>query len=117
MTIWWTVSATRKCSVQPKYKRMLKGMLRKERCPRDTWFVYILECSDSTFYTGVTKDLDRRLTMHNNGKASRYTRIRRPVAVVYYEKLKGRAKALSRECRIKAMPRPAKEKLINKGDR
>jgi len=101
--------------VQPKYKIMLKGMLKKEKCPREVWFVYILECFDKTFYTGITKDLARRLAMHNNGKASRYTRIRRPVAMVYHEKLKGRARALSRECRIKALPRLAKEKLIQGG--
>ena len=94
---------------------MLSGMLKKEKRPRDVWFVYILRCKDGTFYTGITKDLDRRVTMHNSGKASRYTRIRRPVALIYQERLKGRARALSRECSIKAMPRAAKEKLI-KGD-
>lgn len=92
---------------------MLKGMLRKERRGRkETWFIYVLRCKDDTFYTGVTKDIDRRLKMHNNGKASRYTRTRRPVALIYQEKARGRAKALVRECAIKAMSRKIKEKLI-----
>lgn len=101
--------------MQPKYKRMLEGMLKKEKRPRDIWYVYVLLCRDRTFYTGITKDLDRRLMMHNNGKASRYTRVRRPVALLYQERLKGRARALSRECVIKAMSRQAKEKLVQQG--
>jgi len=98
--------------VQPKYKKMIKGMLKAEKRPRDTWFIYILRCKDKTFYTGITKDLERRLSMHNNGRASRYTRSRLPVKLIYQERLKGRARALSRECRIKALPRKSKEKLI-----
>lgn len=96
------------------YKRMLDGMMRtKNKYHREVWYIYILRCQDATFYTGVTKDLERRLKMHNSGKASRYTRIRRPVVMIYHEQAKGRAKALVRECAIKAMSRQAKERLVN----
>ena len=51
----------------------------------DQWFVYILRCADDSFYTGITKDLVRRLGQHNAGTASRYTRARLPVAMEYSE--------------------------------
>ena len=101
--------------MESKYKKMIKGMLRKDKKrKKEPWFVYVLRCADASFYTGITKDLARRLKMHNNGKASRYTRTRRPVMLIYQEKAKGRAKALARECAIKAMSRKVKEKLIKK---
>ena len=100
--------------MKPRYKRMLAGMQAKED-PENTpepWFLYILECADGSFYTGVTKDLDRRLKQHNDGKASRYTRTRRPVRMRYTEDCPGRAAALVRECQVKALSRKAKEKLV-----
>ncbi|MFH1622358.1 MAG: GIY-YIG nuclease family protein [Candidatus Omnitrophota bacterium] len=81
---------------------------------KDKWFIYILQCKDSSFYTGITKDLERRIKMHNDGKASRYTRIRRPVVLLYQETCLGRTKSLIRECEIKALPRKKKEGLIAK---
>ena len=99
------------------YKRMLAGMQAKEKRSRkkkklERWFLYILKCSDSSFYTGITKDLERRLKMHNAGKASRYTRTRRPVEMIYRETCKGRTQALVRECAVKAYPRKKKEVLV-----
>ena len=76
------------------------------------WFVYILKCQDGSLYTGITNDLERRLKMHNNGKASRYTRIRRPVVLLYHETCASRTQALVRECAVKALPRVKKEELI-----
>ena len=76
------------------------------------WFLYILRCRNDTFYTGVTKDIDRRLKMHQAGKASLYTRTRRPVQLIYYECCAGRAQALVREYEVKALPRRSKEALI-----
>lgn len=84
-----------------------------QRRPDGGWFLYILRCRGDTFYTGVTKDLERRLKMHNNGKASSYTRARRPVALVYYEECAGRARALVRECEVKALSRRKKEALVS----
>ncbi len=49
------------------------------------WFVYILSCADGTLYCGITTDLARRRKQHNDGKASRYTRSRRPVRLMYQE--------------------------------
>jgi len=77
-----------------------------------TWNLYILECSDKTFYTGITNDISNRLRKHNEGKASRYTRSRRPVKLVYKEDLNDRGTALRRELEIKSLSRAKKEALI-----
>ena len=79
--------------------------------------MYILQCCDGTFYTGITTDLERRLKMHQAGKASRYTRTRRPVEMLYQEKCGDRTTALVRECEVKEWPRAKKEKLIQKAVR
>lgn len=76
------------------------------------WFVYILRCADGSFYTGITTDLNRRCDQHNAGIASRYTRSRLPVSMVYHETQTNRSMALKRELEIKAMSRKAKEELI-----
>src|SRR5690348_9088545 len=67
------------------------------------WVVYILSCADGTLYTGVTTDVARRHEQHNDGKASRYTRSRRPVRVVYQEAHPDQGSALRREAAIKAI--------------
>lgn len=77
------------------------------------WSLYILRCSDSTFYTGITNDLARRLKMHQDGKASRYTRTRGPVEMLYSEICGDRSSALIRECEVKEWPRVKKEALIS----
>ena len=77
-----------------------------------TWFVYILRCADDSLYTGITTDLNRRCEQHNAGTASRYTRSRLPVRMVYQEIQATRSLALKRELEIKAMSRKVKESLI-----
>jgi predicted GIY-YIG superfamily endonuclease len=77
-----------------------------------SWFVYILRCSDATLYTGITKDLARRCRQHNDGKASRYTRCRLPVQIVYQESIPTQGLALRREAAIKALSRRQKLLLI-----
>ena len=74
------------------------------------YVVYMLECSDGTLYTGCTNDMARRLAEHQSGRASKYTRSRLPVTVVYLEGAAGRGRALSREAEIKRMSRS--EKLL-----
>ena len=74
------------------------------------WFVYILQCSDSSLYTGVTTDLERRVKQHNSGKGAKYTKTRTPVNLVYHKDGYDRSSALKEECRIKKLSR--KEKLI-----
>jgi putative endonuclease len=74
------------------------------------WLVYILECRDGTLYTGVTKDLPRRLAAHQRGIASKYTRARLPVRLVFREARHTRSSALRREAFIKTLTR--REKLV-----
>ncbi|MGI5880213.1 MAG: GIY-YIG nuclease family protein [Syntrophomonadaceae bacterium] len=76
-------------------------------------YVYILRCHDQTYYTGYTTDLVRRVDQHNQGIASRYTRGRRPVELVYSEELPTKSLALKREIEIKKLERHQKEKLIS----
>ena len=104
--------------MQRRYKKMLKGMQRKEAVhslenSSDLWFLYIIRCNDGTLYTGITKDLHKRLTKHNNGTASHYTRTRRPVELLYQESCVSRTQALIRECVVKAFPKKRKEELID----
>ena len=76
------------------------------------WFVYIVRCGDGSLYTGITKDVSRRCQQHNAGTASRYTRIRRPVKLVYQVARPSQGSALRREAAIKAMNRQGKLTLI-----
>ena len=76
------------------------------------WFVYIVRCADGSLYTGITKDVKRRCQQHNAGTASRYTRSRLPVKLVYQESHASRSLALKREAAIKALPRREKLALI-----
>ncbi len=76
------------------------------------WFVYLLRCADDSLYTGITNDVGRRCEQHNAGTASRYTRSRRPIRLVYEEVHTSRSEALKREAVIKALSREEKESLI-----
>jgi len=79
------------------------------------WYVYILECSDKTFYTGATSNLKRRLEEHNTSAlGAKYTRGRRPVKLVYSCRRKDKSKAQKEECRIKRLSRAKKFEIINK---
>ena len=80
-----------------------------------TWVVYIVQCADGTFYTGITNNLERRLKQHNAGTASRYTRYRLPVTLIYQEVQPTKSAALKRELEIKKLSRKAKQRLINEG--
>ena len=77
-------------------------------------YTYILQCADGTYYCGWTNNLDRRLKAHNEGKGAKYTRSRRPVALVYYEAFYTKDEAMRREYEIKQLPRKKKEELIFK---
>ena len=77
------------------------------------WYVYILKCADSTFYTGITTDPKRRLREHNyTAKASRYTRSRRPSELVFVTGSATRSSASKLEVEIKKMNRENKKSLI-----
>ena len=77
-----------------------------------TWTLYVLRCRDGSLYAGITTDLERRLHQHQDGQASRYTRGRGPVKIVYSEPCASRSQALKRERAVKALSRDAKERLL-----
>ena len=76
-------------------------------------FTYIVKCSDGSLYTGWTNDLDKRLKAHNSGRGAKYTKTRRPVELVYYEKFLTKQEAMSREARIKQLSRSQIIELID----
>jgi putative endonuclease len=81
------------------------------------WYVYILFCNDRSLYTGSTTDLKKRVAKHNSGKASKYTRSRLPVKLVYKEKCLTRSGALKRENEIKDFCAVDKRKLAGLAER
>ena len=78
-------------------------------------YTYLLECYDHSFYCGWTNDLDKRVMAHNSGNGAKYTKSRRPVALVYYETYETKEAAMKREAAIKRMSRREKERLISGG--
>ncbi len=74
-------------------------------------FVYLLRCADGTLYCGWSTDPERRLRQHQAGKASRYTRTRRPVELVYTREFATRSEAMREEARIKRLPAGEKRRL------
>ena len=77
------------------------------------WHVYILKCRDNSLYTGITTDLKRRVMEHNDAeKGAKYTRVRRPVELVYSEAASDRSAALIREAALKKLRREQKLKLL-----
>ncbi|MBS3061763.1 MAG: GIY-YIG nuclease family protein [Candidatus Diapherotrites archaeon] len=79
--------------------------------------VYLLQCRDGTYYCGWTNDLEKRLNAHNAGTASKYTRKRRPVRLIYTEKHLNRSECQKREYAIKQLSRAEKEQLIESNSR
>jgi putative endonuclease len=78
-------------------------------------WVYLLRCADGTLYCGWTVDVEARLTAHNAGRASRYTRSRLPVELAWSAEQPDRTAARREEARIKALPRAAKLALARAG--
>ena len=76
------------------------------------FYIYILQCSDNTLYTGYTVDIKKRIIKHNKGKASKYTRARLPVELVYFESFSNKVEAQRREYEIKQFPRNKKILII-----
>ena len=77
-------------------------------------FVYIVRCADDTLYTGWAVDVVRRVAAHNAGHGARYTRMHRPVVLVYSEELPTRSEAMQRELAIKRYPRAKKLAMCSK---
>ena len=78
------------------------------------WYVYILKCSDQTFYTGITNNLVNRINDHNTSKkGAKYTKARRPVELIFSREFPDRSTATKEEIRIKKLTRDQKMRLIN----
>ena len=91
----------------------MKRVLWKSRGSKIVvWNVYILGCSDDSLYTGITKDLERRLAEHENGTGAKYTKGRGPFKVLYVEEQPSRGHALKRELEIKALDRADKSRIM-----
>lgn len=76
------------------------------------YYVYMLLCRDRTFYTGTSNNVTKRVATHNAGKGAKYTKVRRPVKLMYTEELKDKSAALKREIAIKKLSRAQKIKLL-----
>jgi putative endonuclease len=78
----------------------------------NSWTLYILKCRDNSLYTGITTDLEKRLKCHSDGKASKCTRSRLPVKLMYSKRYRSESAARKEEARIKNLPRSEKLKII-----
>lgn len=77
------------------------------------YYVYMLRCADGTFYIGFSNDVEKRVRIHNEGKAgAKYTKARRPVSLVYKELCESKSDALKREWQLKKLTRAQKQDLI-----
>ena len=77
------------------------------------WFVYIVECSDHTLYTGITNNLQKRINTHNKGKGARYTKTRLPIILLWHTIVPDKSSALKLEYKIKQLSRADKLTLVN----
>ena len=85
---------------------------KKKRKKAAAWRLYILKCRDNTLYTGITLDVSRRVKQHNSGTASRYTRSRLPVMLIFSEPCRSRSQALKKEYAMKRLSRKKKEEYL-----
>lgn len=77
------------------------------------WLVYMIFCSDDSYYTGITNDLEQRFQQHETGQGAKYFRGRKPKKVVYTELMENRSEATKREAEIKKLSRAQKILLID----
>jgi len=77
-------------------------------------YAYMVRCADNTIYSGYAVDPYKREAVHNSGKGAKYTRVRLPVKLVYYEEFDNKQEAMKREYAYKKLTRAQKENLINK---
>lgn len=79
------------------------------------WFIYIVRCQDTSFYTGITTNISRRLKEHNSKKGAFYTKNKTPVELVYQEAMLNQSEARKREAQIKRLTRKEKLELVGIG--
>ncbi len=78
------------------------------------WYVYMVRCSDGSLYTGIARDIEKRIAEHNSEKTgAKYTKSRRPVQLVYSEAVATRSAASQREFVIKRLSKKQKEALVS----
>jgi len=77
------------------------------------WHVYILLCSDKSYYTGISNNVEKRFLNHKNSKGGAYTRSHKPIKIIYKEKCADKSQALKREAQIKKLTKTQKELLLN----
>ena len=80
--------------------------------PKTNWHLYLVRCADDTIYTGISIDVEARVTKHNSGKGAKYTSTRLPVRLIYSESKPDRISAMKREVQIKRWSRKMKEDLV-----
>ena len=73
-----------------------------------SWCLYLLECSDGSYYAGITNDLENRINAHNNGTGAKYTRGRSPVKLIAQQAFENRSEASKAESQIKKLPKNLK---------
>jgi putative endonuclease len=78
----------------------------------EPWYVYIIECSDKTLYTGISNNVSKRVLKHNSGKGAKYTRNKLPVALKWFKECNNKSEAAKEEYRIKKLTRGNKLELI-----
>ena len=83
-----------------------------KRKPKSPWHLYIAECADGSYYTGIAKDVEQRISAHNAGKGSKYTRTHSPVRLVFHEPQADYSAALRREYQVKSLPKGRKSRFI-----
>ena len=80
-------------------------------------YTYMVKCSDGSFYTGWTNNLEKRIASHNAGKGAKYTKSRCPVELVYFEEFETKEQAMKREYAIKQMARKDKLELVRRKEK
>jgi len=84
-------------------------LMQKGKSNKEEWFVYIVQCSDGTYYTGIAKDVYKRVLEHNLGKrGAKYTRSRLPVSLICFSIVNSRSEALKLELKVKSVKRSEK---------
>ncbi len=99
-----------KSSLSPK-GRPSAGAGRR-RPEASGWVLYVAECADGSYYTGITKDVEKRIAAHNSGKGAKYTASRAPVKLLFQEPQAGYSAALRREYQVKKLSKGRKRRFI-----
>ncbi|MFT5195758.1 MAG: putative endonuclease [Cellvibrionaceae bacterium] len=77
-----------------------------------TWYIYMVRCADNSLYTGITTDVDRRLNQHKKGNGAKYLKTRRPLTLVFQQRVGDRSQASKLEYAIKQLPKSKKEQIV-----